>query len=172
MLFTNQGGLWCWNVADDRLVWQYEASGRSQDGYYSHTVCHFAADVINEGRAVIIAICLSLSAPLCVHTSLLQMSMLREVCSTKFADIVHLDLIHGISYSIFPHDYFTVNEVAHTLSVKICSDFVAFLLRYSSEDKIYLAKLSTQSCRIIEMEVSFNVLVWYFISSIIYSHTA
>jgi hypothetical protein len=94
--------------------------------------------------------------PHCAYTlpSLLLMS-LREVCSGKFGDIIHLDLVRGISYSIFPHDCFTVNEVAHTFSVKICSDFVAFLLRYNSEDKIYLAKLSTQSCRIIKMEVSF-----------------
>jgi hypothetical protein len=47
VLFTHTGILRCWNVAEDRLVWEYQ----------HQRVEEFAVDMVNKGRAATIAIC-------------------------------------------------------------------------------------------------------------------
>jgi hypothetical protein len=152
VLFVNQGKLYCWNVATDRLVWKYHANGRISEHLY--TVREFAAQVIDGGRAAIIVVRVALDTILCVRTSsLLQTAMLNEIHSNSFADIIHLDLLNGTSYPVFPRTNYYVGSAGNSVSsIGICGDFVTILVHHYS-DKIYLVKLSTQSIRTLMMEV-------------------
>jgi hypothetical protein len=51
VLFIHWWVLECWNVAEDRLMWRYEP----QEGA---AVFHFDADIVDNGQAVVILICL------------------------------------------------------------------------------------------------------------------
>jgi hypothetical protein len=52
VLFTNFRQLRCWSVAEDKLVWEYKGDWKSSMA----SVDEFAAEVIDEGRAAVIAV--------------------------------------------------------------------------------------------------------------------
>lgn len=134
VLFTNMRQLRCWSVAEDKLVWEYEGDWGSSTAY----VDEFSAEVIDEGRAAVVAV--GLSVP--------TMPFLTNKC----LDVIHLDLCQGMSYSIIRHDLAGLIEAGIPFSTQVCGDFAIARLGNCENGKIYLLKLSTKSCRTFTMQ--------------------
>jgi hypothetical protein len=76
VLFCNWRSLECWDVIHDRLIWTHE-SALSRDN--SPHVLKFAADVVDDGKALLIVVCVRTYKPLrrrekCVSFSYFSLS--------------------------------------------------------------------------------------------------
>jgi hypothetical protein len=92
VLFQNHKRLECWNVAEKRLIWIHQSRQEIA------AVCDFAAEMINDGQAVVIIICQRiyfnhLNREKCVlcHSQVGSSSLSNMCCS--FVEIVHLDFL-------------------------------------------------------------------------------
>ena len=63
VVFVGSGKLRCWSVLEDRLLWEYP--GRPE--WNSFSVKMFAAESVEEGRAIMVLICVRVHAE-CVHS--------------------------------------------------------------------------------------------------------
>jgi hypothetical protein len=86
--------------------------------------------------------------------------------SEKYADVVHLDLLQGTSFSVFLHR--VPDKVAQNwdvfnshFSVKICGDFVSVQVGQRYHEHLSILKLSTQYSRSFSMKEVRRVLYVY-----------
>jgi len=124
----------CWSVDGDRLFWEYEGHWNSR-----FTVMGYDAEVTESGRVAMIAVVVAVTVVEGLHYSIRQI----------FVDVVHLDLVHGTSFSVFLCPV-TLNLASH-LSFRICGDFVLVQTGESHQEQLTLLKLSTQSSRTYSM---------------------
>ena len=151
LLFTYRGRLRCWSVAHDRHVWEYHGH------WNSSSVNHFTAEVIEGGRAAMIAVVSWVPAGMSAGLHLLYDSfslglrvMLNRLNSERFVDFVYVDFLQGTGYSVFLHPVPPPirDRGVRYLSIKFCGDFAVLLLGPRlSHEWLCLLKLSTRSCR-------------------------
>ena len=152
MLYTNGGQLRCWSVIEDKLVWQYQCDWRSS----AANVDEFSVEVVDEGRAAVIAVAISAPAMpflTCVCPPIFAGAVLTQSCSSKSVDVVRLDLGCRTSSSIVHHDLLGFFETDIPFSTQICGDFVIARVGNDCRDMLYLMRLSTQSLCPFTMEV-------------------
>jgi len=125
VLFANQGRLRCCRVTRNAPIWEYR--GHWTSPYY---VRDFAAEVIEDGEAVMIAVGISVTSPF------------SSSCYHHFVDVIRLDVLRGTSHSVFSHQLPETTTETVSFSVKICGDFAVVRL-----GQLYLLGLSSQSCR-------------------------
>jgi len=142
-LLTNSGVLQCWSVADDRFIWKYESR------WNASCVDDFVAEVIEDGRTAMIAICVLVT---------------EAPPFRRFFEIVRLDFLAAASRSVFsfllPHGFQSEEDVF--CAANICGDFAVFRLctRHilQTTRPLYLVRISTQKCLSFVMDTSpYNV---------------
>jgi len=103
LLASYRGELRCWSVADNRLIWQY-----TDPRPRSH-VSGFAAEVVDEGRAVVIVIG----------------SHMNQDPFLMFVEVVRLDLLHETPHSILLCDipYMASTDPSFLSCTTVCGDF-------------------------------------------------
>jgi hypothetical protein len=74
VVFVGSGRLRCWSVLEDRLLWEYK--GRPE--WTAFSVKMFAAEAVEEGRAIMLVICVRVHAE-CVHSLTCALSTFRLI---------------------------------------------------------------------------------------------
>jgi hypothetical protein len=74
VVFVGSGRLRCWSVLEDRLLWEY--TGRPE--WTAFSVKMFAAETVEEGRAIMLVICVRVHAE-CVHSPTCALATFRLI---------------------------------------------------------------------------------------------